>query len=49
MCAQLVANWEEFYEALVVVWFCLLALVERFFLPFVASFFFPCSERIAET
>lgn len=40
MCAQLVANWEELYEVLVLVWFCLLALVERVFLSLLL-FFFP--------
>lgn len=33
-CAQQVAGWEELYEVLVLVQFCLLALVERFFLSF---------------
>lgn len=41
-----VLNWEELYEVLVLVWFCLLALVERFFLRLLPSPLPPCSERI---
>jgi len=39
MCAQLVANWEKLYEVLVLFWFCLLALVKRFFLSLLVLFF----------